>query len=273
MFARRHTSWVGLLLVAVFALVAPKSAEAKDPIPTGGSDPKAWCAGEFDALPNDVCHIDGRKTKDGASRTLVIWLHGLIGVNTNWSQNHEKMLARVAKYNDVEVIFPKGLPADGAYGWPGTLDSQEKKEQALIDGWMAAKKLLEEREKKAFDQVYVFGFSSGAYFASSLAMRGRVAGVDGYAVFCGGQPMPAVKAPVEKFAPTFIGVCADDKTTASHSRAFFGSVAAAGIPRMVSEQQIGHGLSEIHFAQALKFLHAKAKPAVALAAGESKSSS
>src|SRR5260221_946674 len=136
MAARRHTSWARLLLLGCLAVVmlgAPKIAAAKDPIPTGGTDTsKAWCAAEFDALPNDVCHIDGRKSKDGAHRTLVIWLHGVIGVSTNWSQNHEKMLARVAKYNDVEVIFPKGIAADGVYMWPGTADSQEKNEQKLI---------------------------------------------------------------------------------------------------------------------------------------------
>jgi predicted esterase len=266
MAGRRHTSWVRLLLlgsVAAVGLGVPGVAAAKDPtIPTNAAA-KGWCASEYDALPNDVCHIDGRKAKDGAHRTLVIWLHGVIPTGSSWSHNHQRMLARVAQYNEVEVLFPKGLPADGVYGWPGTLDSQEKNEQALIDQWMAAKTLLEQREKKAFDEVYVFGFSSGAYFASSLAMRGRVA-VDGYAVFAGGQPMPARTTPVEKFSPTFVGVCADDKTTANHSRAFAGSLAAAGIPRMVSEQHVGHGLSEVHFAQALSFLHGKAKPAVAL---------
>jgi predicted esterase len=252
-------------VLAVAAFAVPSVAAAKDPAAPAAASDKAWCGADFDALPNDVCHIDGRKSKDGAHRTLVIWLHGVIGINTNWSQNHQKMLARVAKYNEVEVIFPKGIAADGVYMWPGTIDSQEKNEQALIDNWMAAKKTLEEREHKQFDEVYVFGFSSGAYFTSSLAMRGRV-DVDGYATFCGGQPMPARHDAVTKFAPTYVGVCADDKTTASHSRAFFGSLAAAGIPRMVSEQKIGHGLSEVHFAQALKFLHDKkaAAPAVAM---------
>jgi predicted esterase len=253
---------VGCLTLVV--LGAPALAEAKEA--------PAWCGPGFDALPGDVCHIDGRKSKDSARRTLVIWLHGVIALNTDWSQQHQKMLARVAKYNEVEVIFPKGLPSDGnVYAWPGTRDSQEKNEQALIDQWMAAKKVLEDREHKTFDEVYVFGFSSGAYFASSLAMRGRLA-VDGYATFCGGQPMPASASPVEKFSPTFVGVCADDKTTASHSRAFAGSLAAAGIPRMVSEQHVGHGVSEVHFAQAISFLHGKAKPSVALRAEESKPS-
>lgn len=234
----------------------PATAEAA--APAKAKEPAAWCGQGFEALPNDVCHIDGRKNHDG-KRTLVIWLHGVIGKKTDWSQKHQKMLQRVAKASNVEVIFPKAPEADTVYAWPGTAESQEKKEGALIDQWMNAKTILEKRENKSYDEVFVFGFSSGAYFTSSLAMRGRV-DVDGYAVFAGGQPMPAKTEPVTHFAPVFVGVCADDAQTANHSRAFGGSLAAAGIPRMVSEQRVGHGLSEVHWVQALAFLRNKMKP-------------
>lgn len=222
--------------------------------PSGGV---AWCGQGYEAVSSDVCHIDGRKP--GAERkTLVIWLHGLIGVKTDWSHNHQKMLHRVAKYEGVEVLFPRGVEANGAYGWPGTVDAQEKSEQALYDGWMKAKAALEKRDNKAFDEVFVFGFSSGAYFTSSLAMRGRFA-VDGYATFAGGQGSMIKKdtVAVDHFAPTFVGICAEDAQTAQHSRAFAGALAAAGIPWRASEQRVGHGLSEVHFKQALAFLRSK----------------
>lgn len=222
--------------------------------------PAAWCGDGFEALPGDVCHIDGRaKNQAGGKRTLVIWLHGLIGTKTDWSQKHQKMLQRVAKASNVEVLFPKAPEIPGnAYGWPGTAEAQKEKEGALIDQWMAAKTTLEKRDNKSYDEVFVFGFSSGAYFASSLAMRGRL-DVDGYAVFAGGQPMPA-QPPVTHYAPVFVGVCADDPQTANHSRSFGGSLAGAGIPRMVSEQHVGHGLSEVHWAQAIAYLRRTMKP-------------
>jgi predicted esterase len=192
----------------------------------------------------------------------VIWLHGVIAKNTNWSWNHQHMLKRVAKQHGIEILFPRGTVGDQVYQWPGTVDAQEKNEQALIDQWMSAKSVLEKRESRAFDEVFVFGFSSGAYFASSLAMRGRL-DVDGYAVFAGGQPMAPRASAVNHFAPVFVGVCANDKTTVAHSQAFAGSLAGAGIPRRVSVQRVGHDLSEVHFAQALTFLRTTSRDSVA----------
>ena len=247
----RRTFGLSVLLAAfvAFAVVLfPTSAGAAE---------QSWCGADSEALPGDVCYIDGRG--QGARRTLVIWLHGVIAKNTTWSWNHQKMLKRVAKQHGVEMLFPKGITGDSLVAWPGTAEAQEKNEQALIDQWTDAKRALEKREGRRFDEVYVFGFSSGAYFASSLALRGRL-DVDGYAVFAGGQPMPARTEAVSHFAPVFVGVCANDKTTAAHSRAFAGSLASAGIPRMVSVQPVGHDLSEVHFAQALGFLRSQAKP-------------
>src|SRR6201999_802608 len=103
---------------------------------------------------------------------------------------------------------------------------QAEHEEALIEQWMTSKTILEQRENKRFDNVFIFGFSSGAYFASSLAMRGRV-DVNGYAVLCGGQPMQPAQTPAAHFAPVFVGVCAEDETTAAHSRTYAGSLAAA----------------------------------------------
>jgi predicted esterase len=240
-----------LATFVVFALLTvPTTAHAEEKAPN-----KAWCGAESEALPGDVCYVDGR-AKAGR-RTLVIWLHGVIPTSSTWSWNHQRMLRRVAKQHGIELLFPRGVAGNELYAWPGTAKAQEETEQALIDQWMGAKDLLEKRENRSFDEVFIFGFSSGAYFASSLAMRGR-ANVDGYAVFAGGQPMAAPPAPAVHTAPVFVGVCANDRTTASHSRAFAGSLAAAGIPRMVSEQKVGHDLSEVHFAQALVYLHAKA---------------
>jgi predicted esterase len=98
------------------------------------------------------------------------------------------------------------------------------------------------------------GFSSGAYFASSLAMRGRLDDVDGYAVFAGGQSLGGKPAVNHHFVPVFVGVCADDPSTAGHSRAFAGALAANGISRSVLEQHVGHGLSHVHFNSALTYL-------------------
>jgi len=248
-----------LVTASLFSFSTSAKADAADAAPTKkATAAPAWCGPSSEALPGilpgSVCYIDGRKK--GPRRTLVIWLHGVIAKSTDWSWNHQRMLQRVAKASGVEMIFPRAPATSTLYAWPGTIESQEQQEASLVEEWMAAKDVLAKREDRPFDEVFVFGFSSGAYFASSLAMRGRL-DVDGYAVFAGGQPMPARTSPVAHFAPVFVGVCADDATTASHSRAFAGSLAAARIPRMVDEQHAGHELSEAHFARALGFLRSK----------------
>jgi predicted esterase len=253
--------WFFPLLLACALVLAPRNSRA-DEAATATKTSPSWCGPSSESVGENVCYLDGG-ARTAPRRTLVVWLHGMIAKNTNWSHNHQKMVLRVAKYHGVDVIFPQAPSTDGGYIWPGTLASQQKVEQGLIDGWAAARKSLETRDGRPYDEVFVMGFSSGAYFASSLAMRGRM-DVDGYAMFAGGQPMPAAAAPVERFAPVFVGVCADDATTAAHSRAFASSLAAAGISRAVSEQHVGHGLSEVHFASALSFLRRAGKARLAM---------
>jgi predicted esterase len=258
-----RSPWLSrLLLVASIgplALLAPATSEAKEPA-AKPSGPQPWCAPEVETLPGDVCYLDGGRTE--ARRTLVIFLHGAIAKNTTWSWNHERGLVRLAKGHHVEVIFPRSPLTEPGYVWPGTLQAQQQVEQQLIDQWMEAKRVLEKRDGRPFDEVFVMGFSSGAYFTSSLAMRGRL-DVDGYAVFAGGQPMAAPASPVERRSPVFVGVCTEDPTTVAHSRAFAASLTSAGIPRAVNEQPVGHGLSHVHFSSALAYLRHTTRPRVA----------
>jgi predicted esterase len=242
------------LTLAGTVVSTPSQAKEKITAETHG-----WCAPEFESLPGDTCYLNGGRTT--SRRTLVIFLHGAIAKNTTWSWNHERMMMKLAKAHNIEILFPRSPTTPAGYVWPGRVETQEQVEQQLIDNWMSAKTSLEKRDNRPFDEVFVMGFSSGAYYASSLAMRGRL-DVDGYAVFAGGQPMPRATTPTYHFSPVFVGVCSADETTAAHSRAFAGSLTAAGIPRSVSEQNVGHGLSDVHFRQALGFLRRSMKPRV-----------
>src|SRR5438874_846075 len=77
-----------------------------------------------------------------------------------------------------------------------------------------AKKDLETKLGHAFDETFVVGFSSGAYYGSSLAVRSAL-DVDGYIVLAGGSGW--VKDASGKRAPVFVGVSAADPSTAGHS--------------------------------------------------------
>jgi predicted esterase len=241
-----------LLAVVVSAGVANLArAEA----PAHSVQAPAWCAAEVEALPGDVCHIDGGQRGD--RRTLVVFLHGAIAKETTWQWTQERALLRQAKQSGFEAIFPRGPLGKYGYVWPGSMKAQEAVEDELARGWRAAQTLLEERAGRPFDQVFVMGFSSGAYFASSLALRGRLA-VDGYAVFAGGAAYPPRNGEAPHAVPVFVGVCSNDGQTAPDSRSLGAALVARGWRHRVDEEGVGHMFSDIHVAHAISYLRAAA---------------
>ena len=247
------------------AAAAPKvdgaanaNANAKSSSGAAGAVQPAWCAPEYDALADGVCHVGS--TAGESRRTLVVFLHGAIAQNVTWQHLQERALARQAKQSHFEAIFPRAPLGPGGFVWPGggSGPATEGAEDQMIAAWTRARRALEARNGRAFDDVFVMGFSSGAYFASSLALRGKLK-VDGYAVFAGGSafaPAPGPDAPARK-PPVFVGVCTEDAQTAGHSRAFAGALAARGFPLRVDEQPIGHMFGDVHVAHAVGWLRAQ----------------
>ncbi len=224
----------------------------------GEKTPLPWCAEEFETLPNGLCHIDGGQ-KDGR-RTLVVFLHGAIAKDVDWQWLQERALARQAKQNKFEAVFARAPLGPRGFVWPGTATAQEAAEQELVDGWDAARAFLEKRNGVPYDDVFLMGFSSGAYYVGSLVLRGRVS-FDGYATFAGGGGWHSGQD-VSLKAPVYVGVCAQDRQTAGHSRAFGSLLAARGWPSRVDEQKVGHMFSDVHVAHAVAYLRSakKARP-------------
>lgn len=218
--------------------------------------PLPWCAEELETLPNGLCHIDGGQRE--GKRTLVIFLHGAIAKDVDWQWLQERALTRQAKQSKFEAVFARAPLGPNGYVWPGTASAQQASEQDLIDSWNEARSFLERRAGKPYDEVFLMGFSSGAYFVSSLALRGR-ARFDGFATFAGGAGGQAALEDIPNKPPVYVGVCADDPQTASHSRAFGGALAVRGWPRRVDEQKVGHMFSDIHVAHALAYLRGAQK--------------
>ena len=216
-----------------------------------------WCAEEFDPLGDDVCHLAGTPAPDGR-RTLVVFLHGVIAKNTMWQWLQERGMARIAKELHFEAIVPQaprvGVNGAGGFAWPGLGRDPSGDQQALVDGWLAAKQKLEEKNGRKFDEVYVVGFSSGAYFATALALRGKL-DVDGYVVLAGGSPgSPSPDA--AHHVPVFVGVCSHDRASAPSARELGHLLAARGWPARIDEQPVGHGVSDLHVAHALGWFRA-----------------
>jgi predicted esterase len=242
----------GSIILALLIVLAPALARADEP---------SWCAPDIEALDGDACYLDGYKA-DAPKRTLVIFLGGAAARGKHWQWNHMRGVKKLAEGIGFEAIYPRSPLTSKGYFWPES-SSGQKAEDDLIDGWMAAKRTLEKRRGRAFDEVFVMGFSSGAYFASSLALRGRL-DVDGYAVFAGGLPVGAAKTPLVRWSPVFVGVCGDDPASAPHSRSFASVLSAAGIPRTIDTQPVGHGLSHVHVHHALTYLRGMMKPKIAM---------
>lgn len=254
-----------LLFAALTLLGTPSFAAPKHGAkPTKKHVPRdvPWCTPEVEALHEDVCYIDGRGGKQAGKRTLVVFLHGLIAKHTDWSWTQEKALLRQAKASGFEAIFPRAPDTGSSYAWPGGVEGQKKYEAELVAGWKRAQKQLETRSGARFDQVFVMGFSSGAYYVSSLALRGRLE-VDGYAAFAGGS-IGHQHAPPARKVPVYVGICGDDKQTAQHSRGFAGELATRGFSVRAEEHKVGHMFADPHVARAVAFLRGQGadKPAI-----------
>ena len=256
------------LVLALLVVSTPASAKEPARTQTKKRPPRdyAWCSGEVEALSSDTCYLDGRQGRRDGKRTLVIFLHGAIGKHTDWSWTQEKALLRQAKASHFEAIFPRGAENPIGYAWPGGAEAQAKYEDELLAGWKRAQDQLETKSGSRFDEVFVMGFSSGAYYVSSLALRGRLnprgtastPGVDGYAVFAGGAiaHRPSANAPR---LPVYVGICGADRQTAAHSRGFAGELATRKFPVRAEEHHVGHMFSDPHVARAVAFLREQTK--------------
>lgn len=241
-----------IVLVTVAASAAPSVAVAKD------RGPKPWCAPEVNELSDHTCWFDGGTPSDGR-RTLVIYLHGAYAATPGFQHLQQKALALHAKRHNFTLLLPTAPRSEGGYVWPGSAEKQKTEEAAILANIEKSKAELERRAGKPFDETFVVGFSSGAYYASSLAVRSAI-DVDGFIVLAGGaswvRPGGAASG---KRAPIFVGVSAADKQTANHSRAFGGALAALGWQRRVEERNAGHEVDWTFMAHGISWLRAQSR--------------
>jgi predicted esterase len=214
----------------------------------------AWCAPETEALAGDICHVDHN---EGDRRTLVVFLHGVVPRASTWQWTQQRAIVREARYFHFAAIMPRapavGPRGAGGFAWPGAADADD--DRARVDSWRQAQRLLETRAGRPFDEVFVVGFSSGAYYATSLALHDR-APADGYVLLAGGSVAHA-DGDAHRHAPIFVGVSAKDRATAPAARALGRWLADRDWPHRVDEQPVGHMVSDLHVDRALAYLRAR----------------
>ncbi|WP_437764674.1 hypothetical protein WMF27_34075 [Sorangium sp. So ce281] len=196
------------------AASAPPAAAPLASAPASPQDPAAarWCAPELALLPGEVCAFLPAREAPGP-RVLVIFLHGVVHPDSGWQWAQQRGAARAGARHGAAVIMPRGRRGIGPktmedwWCWPTASAAQTAHEDALLAEWDAARAELERRAGARFERVLVFGFSNGAYYAASLAMRGRLP-VDGYAAFAGGSGaryLQRAGAQTKLRAPVFVG--------------------------------------------------------------------
>ncbi len=249
--------WRAGFVCIACVLSRPRGAFADDshPVVPVARGPKPWCAPEVSELSDHVCFFDGGVPEDGR-RTLVIYLHGLLATTPGFQWLQQRAMAIHAKRLGFTVMLPTSPLADDTYIWPTSRTAQEKQEPEIIANIQTSRTALEGRLGHGFDETFVVGFSSGAYYASSLAVRGAL-DADGYIVLAGGASWVRSSATTAKRAPVFIGVSAADPQTADHSRAFAATLASLGWPYRAEERNAGHMVDWGFMTRGLQWLRAR----------------
>jgi predicted esterase len=212
----------------------------------------------MERLADDVCFHAGKV--DEQRRTLVIFLHGLVQKGAGWQHNQQRAILRGAKRLGFSVITPRGRDGANRRGpdmvaWPTSAKAQRDHEASVLAEWKAAIAAIEKRNGEPFDEIFVVGFSNGAYYGSSLALRGGFE-ANGYAVFAGGAGYGAPTAKEDDRAPIFVGIAGKDGT-AKDSRSLAHTLKKHRWPHRAETRPVGHTMADRHLDHALDYLRTR----------------
>ena len=229
---------------------------------------KRWCAPELTALAEHSCFFEPeREPKPGSSRVLVIFFHGLVGDGSSWQWEQQRLMARTAAAYGFSALMPRGRLGIGpgrdpaVRAWPGSAQAQREVEPDVLAELSQTRRAVE-LQRGSFDKVLVFGFSNGAYYAASLALRGKLA-VDGYGVFAGGSgnrydELLAAKA--ERRVPLFVGYGTRDPDH-RRQKQLVTLLRRQGWPHRAVAANVGHTVTDAQIRGALSFLASRDVPA------------
>jgi predicted esterase len=221
-----------------------------------------WCAPELTSITESACFFSpfGPGTEAPRARTLVLFLHSLVGDGSLWAWEQQRLMQRNARRYGFAALIPRGRPGLGpgrdpkVLAWPTASALQEPHEDSLFAEWASARAAAKDRAGP-FERTLVFGFSNGAYYATSLALRDKLE-VDGFGIFAGGNGgkyhrMLAKKA--QHRAPIFVGYGTKD---ADHRRqeSLVTLLAEIEWPHASRADRIGHTVSDAQIREALRFL-------------------
>ncbi len=246
----------GLGVAAAPALVR---AEA-----TPGDD---FCAPEVESLGGGACFVAPEKYAPNEPKTLVLFLHSLVGARGRFQWEQQRTIARVGERSGMAVLMPRGRLGIGpgrapdVWAWPTSAAAEQNVEPELFAEWAELRKDVARRHGE-FERTFVMGFSNGAYYATSLAVRAAV-DADGYAVFAGGSGSRWIaaraRATTKKRAPIFIGYGTRD--AARHdARALGNLLGRLKWPHRMRSADVGHTVTNDQLNRAVQYLKEASAP-------------
>jgi predicted esterase len=140
--------------------------------------------------------------------------------------------------------------------WPTGVRAQLAVETELVREWEDAQRLLERQRSAAFRRVVLVGFSNGAYYGASLALRGRLT-IDGYALFAGSGAAHLEKQAqkVKLRSPIYVAYGGRDRVAERDARAFAAALRRLGWRhKLVRAASAGHSMPDAQLREALEFL-------------------
>jgi predicted esterase len=232
--------------------------------------PKAWCAPELEQLAHGACgYLPERAPgKVNQARTLILFLHSLVPAGSSWQWEQQRTVLRMAEARGFAALMPRGRRGIGpgrlpdTWAWPTSASAQNQLEDDLIAEWASARAELERRQGARFERLYVFGFSNGAYYTSSLALRGRLEEADGYAAFsggAGGKYASVLGARTSRRVPIFIGYGTRDPAH-NDMRTLAKTLSLLGWRHRVKAEDVGHTVTDTQLRFAIAYLSSPHPP-------------
>lgn len=220
-----------------------------------------WCAPEIETLWDGMCFHAPAEAASAEHPTLVLFLHSLVAVKSDWQWEQQRELTNAADRHAFAILMPRGRTGIGprhsgdVWAWPTSPATQAQVEDELIAEWRRARKLIEARNGRPFERLLVFGFSNGAYYASTLALR-NLLDAHGYGVFAGGNGgkyASVLGSRTTHRAPIFVGY--GTKDPAWHDMASLGdTLKSLGWRHQVKAEPVGHLVTAAQLAAAMRFL-------------------
>lgn len=221
-----------------------------------------FCIETVAALDENSCYV----LPDAPTDELLLYLHGIVPPSKTSRQktNFENVVRSASRRAGVAALMPRGRVGlapkghDGWWGWPTTADGYARWTAELVAEFAEKRAKLETLTGRPFTRLYVAGSSSGAYFATALALRGDLV-ADGFAAISGGAVRPGADFRGRPPKPFYIGYGTAD-TVGEAAKALAASLRAAGFPVKVAAHPLPHGAAEVYLDEA--FAHFRAHTVV-----------